>query len=150
MPPQNALNYPLVGCRVFHNTAQSILTGNAASTLSFNSERWDTNGIHDNSTNNSRLTCRTAGDYLIGVNVTFASNNTGSRLVRIRLNAATVLAQIVQPAAPDLSTVLQLTAYYPLAVNDYVEAEVAQTSGVSLNINANPNYSPEFWMFSVS
>jgi hypothetical protein len=38
---------------------------------------------------------------------------------------------------------------YSLAVNDYVECVVWQTSGGGLNILANGNYSPEFSMVRV-
>src|SRR6266576_1935140 len=55
--------------RVFHNAAQSLTTG-VATALAFNSERFDQAGNvadtqHDTVTNNSRLTCRYAGVYLI-------------------------------------------------------------------------------------
>ena len=57
-----------IGARAHHSSNQSI-TNNTFTVLSLNSERWDTDSIHDNSTNNSRLTCNTAGKYIITAGV---------------------------------------------------------------------------------
>jgi hypothetical protein len=43
-----------------------------------------------------------------------------------------------------------VTALYDLAVNDYVELHVRQNSGISLNVAASSNYSPEFMMTRVA
>ncbi len=74
-----------ISCRAYHNAGQSI-PNSVPTALSLNSERWDTDGIHDNVTNNSRLTCKTAGYYSIMAAVDFTSNNTGNRVLYIRLN----------------------------------------------------------------
>src|SRR5262245_40483526 len=62
--------------RAYHSANQSINSG-TNTTLNFDSERFDSDTIHDNVTNNSRLTCKTAGKYLICCNVRWASNATG-------------------------------------------------------------------------
>lgn len=137
--------------RVFHNAAQSITTGTVTA-LAFNSERFDTVGgvasnMHDTVTNNSRLTCRYAGVYQITGMVAWAVNATGFRQAQIRLNGTTIIGSRDEIAASaSFGTEMQVTSLYQLAVNDFVELVVQQTSGGALNVNSSANYSPEFMM----
>lgn len=134
-------------CRVYNNANISI-PNNALTALTFNSERYDTGGLHSTSANTSRLTCLTAGKYRITGHVEFATNPTGYRHLKIRLNGTTDLAGMTLlplTAAPDI-TQISLSTEYALAVNDYVELAVAQTSGGALNVTAVSNSSPEFSM----
>ena len=134
-----------IWARVFHNAVQSI-PNNTPTALSFNSERADTDVIHDNVTNNTRLTCKTAGLYLIGPNVGFASNATGFRALAIQLNGSTFIAGQAVPAVNGSITRLATFTLYALAVNDYVEAIVVQTCGAALNTEQVANITPEFMM----
>lgn len=131
--------------RVFHNAAQSIATS-TTTTLAFNSERFDTDTIHDTVTNNSRLTCKTAGKYLIGGNVEWSGGTGANSQIQVFLNAATVIAYDVMAGGSAEHSRLAITTFYDLAVNDFVELRVFQASGGSININSTGNYSPEFWM----
>lgn len=132
--------------RVYHDASQSIADATAA-VLAFNTERYDTDTIHDTVTNNSRLTCKTAGKYRITANVQWAANGTGSRGVYIRLNGVTPIAyELIATASTTLKTIQEVTTVYDLAVNDYVEMVVYQNSGGALNAETAANYSPEFMM----
>ena len=42
-----------------------------------------------------------------------------------------------------------ISTFYDLAVNDYVEVQVHQTSGGALDIDKSNNYTPEFMMVKV-
>lgn len=134
--------------RVYHSANQSI-ANTTFTTLAFNSERYDNDGEHDNTTNNSRLTCKTAGKYRITANVQFASNATGYREVFFLVNGTTAIADIIQDANASFATTMSLSTTYELAVNDYVEVRVYQNSGGALNVSAVGNYSPEFMMEKV-
>ena len=79
------------GCRVYKSANQTVANGNN-DVLTFNSEVYDTDGFHDTSTNNSRITIPTGFDgyYLVLANAVSdadASNHTGANLM-IRKNAA--------------------------------------------------------------
>jgi hypothetical protein len=131
--------------RVYHNANQSI-SSVGVTALAFNSERFDNDTIHSTSTNNTRLTCKTAGKYLIGGSVEWASNATGFRQLLIRVNGSFYVdVGTVNPISGD-TTKQGVKTLYQLAVNDYVELLVFQTSGGSLNVNSVGAYSPEFWM----
>lgn len=139
--------------RVTHNAAQSITSG-VGTALAFNSERFDQAGnaadtMHDTVTNNSRLTCRYAGVYQITGNIIWAANNTGQRGCAIRLNGTTFLADSTNDTAGTGTTNINVTTLYALAVNDFVELVVTQSSGGALNVNTSGNISPEFMMVRV-
>lgn len=136
--------------KVYHNAAQSM-ANNAVANVAFNSERYDNDTIHDNVTNNSRLTCQTAGIYDIRAQVEFAHNVTGIRVLYITLNAITIVAELTLYAinAATVPTAMQVGCQYALSVGDYVIVQVFQNSGVALNIQASNNYSPDFSMIRV-
>ena len=111
-----------IGARAHHSSNQSI-TNNTFTVLSLNSERWDTDSIHDNSTNNSRLTCNTAGKYIITAGVYWGQDTSGERVLEIFFNGATVLTRASHPydvrhqhfdegkASPLFTTCLSMTTW---------------------------------------
>jgi len=134
--------------RVFNDANQSLADG-TGTTLTFNQERYDTDAMHDTTSNTSRITITSgagAGKYLIGGCFEFAANATGIRLVLINLNGTTTIANITQNAASSFGTVICLTTAYSFSVDDYVELQVFQNSGGNLDVTASPNHSPEFWV----
>ena len=68
----------LVGARVYNNADLTIPTASWTN-LTFNSEDFDTDTIHDTSTNTDRLICKTAGVYLAVFNARFDANAAGER-----------------------------------------------------------------------
>jgi len=133
------------GARVYNSPAQSIPNA-TATVLAFNGEKYDTDTIHDNVTNNSRLTCKTAGKYLIFLNAAFESNNVGYRWYEARVNGVTIIAFSIQNAVNGLGSTFPVVTTYGLSVNDYVEALVKQNSGGALDIIPVVEYSPIFGM----
>ena len=80
-----------IGARAYHDANQNSSHG-TWKTMELNSERWDTDGIHDNVTNNSRLTAQTAGKYIITGSIFFDDDPWNTRGIHILLNGATVIA----------------------------------------------------------
>lgn len=142
---------PLSGvyCRVFNTSAISIVTATNTA-LTFDSETYDTDGMHSTSANTGRLTCVHAGNYHIWGNVEFASNATGVREVFIRRNGADVLAVLLVPACNGAVTVLAVATDFLLSVGDYVELLVFQNSGGNLNVDAANFYTPYFGMTRIA
>jgi len=137
-----------IGARVYNSGAIAI-ANNTWTTLTFDSERYDTDTIHSTVTNTSRLTATTAGTYLIVLNVSIQDHvSGGTRAAQIMLGGATVLA--VDMHAPSTSaghpTSICVSTIYALSATNYVEAQVYQNSGGALNALASANYSPEFSM----
>lgn len=138
------LNYTQ-GARVY-NSANQTIANTAWTLLAFDSERYDTDAIHNPTTNNSRLTCKTAGKYIISGQATFYSNTIGLRYVDIFLNGAKILGRFCQAALNGDTSPVETTTVWELAVNDYVELRVYQNSGGNLAVISFASLSPEFMM----
>lgn len=102
---------------VYHSTDQTVSGGEY---LAFNSEVHDTNGLHDTSTNNSRLTCKTAGYHGIFGQVFFEQGTAGAYQVKIEHNRSTTLV-LVSTSSGDTGQPLPFYVEQNLAVDDYVE-----------------------------
>lgn len=143
-----AVNRQTPAARVYHSASQAIPDG-ANTALQFNSERYDTDSIHDNVTNNARLTCRTAGAYSIFGNASFADNATGRRFLEIVLNGTTSIARVCVTAVNGAGTVVNVSTQYYLNAGDYVTLVATQNCGGDLGVDASGNFSPEFGMSKV-
>jgi len=130
---------------VYHSVSQSI-TNATETTLAFDSERWDTDTMHDTVTNNSRITFKTAGLYLLNFSFEFPTHGTGYRYGLIRINGSgnPVAFESKDSASVASGVGFAIASLYKFAVNDYVEARVYQTSGGALNVTAAAPYSAEF------
>lgn len=134
--------------RVYHSVNQSI--ANATYTaLAFNSERFDTDAMHDPTTNNSRLTAKTAGKYLVLGHFAYSANSTGFRFAALRVNGGSYYAEITYSAQAGTQTEVLVVTLLDLALNDYVELIAYQSSGGSLNVETIGNTSPEFSLVRV-
>lgn len=145
---QAGIDLEAKSARVYHDVDQSIPDG-VNTALSFNSERWDTDDIHNTVTNNNRLTCNTAGKYLLIGQIVFAIDANGNRGIVIRLNGVTSLARIKQVGVARIPPALVVSTIYDLSVGDYVELLGFQTSGDVLDVSSTGNYSPEFMMHRI-
>ncbi len=130
-----------IGARVFNDATQSIPRA-TPTVLTFNQERYDTDGIHSVLVNTSRLTSQTAGKYAIDSTARWSGNPTNS-VARILLNGATGIAmeQIVGHVIS-----FEVSTIYELVVGDYVELQLEQFSPGALVIQVVGNESPEFMM----
>jgi len=136
------------GARVYHSIDQT-LSNNLGAQLAFDSEIYDTDNIHDNTTNNSRLTCKTAGKYIISASVVweaFVGAANAVVQITIRLNGTTNISSIKTPhsGAASVSIIQNVTTVFDLDVNDYIEVRAYQNSGGDLDVLAASNNSAEF------
>jgi hypothetical protein len=130
-----------------YNSADIACADNVVVTLTFDSERYDTDTIHSTVSNTSRLTATTAGKYDIKGSISYTAAASGVRLARILLNGATVIANETRASASAAdATAMTVATVYDLAAGDYVELQAYQNSGGSLNALHTANYSPEFMM----
>lgn len=133
------------GARVYHDIDQSI-PNNALTIVAFNSERYDTDSIHDNVTNNSRLTCKTAGKYLITTAIELEYDGAGQRMALLGVNGITWIARANAYAVAFEVYRQTVTTIYHLNIDDFAELSIYQGSGGALLLKSSPNYSPEFMM----
>jgi hypothetical protein len=142
-----------ISARVFNSadvTVSSLKPGEWTS-LTFNSERWDTANLHETATNSGRLKAPVVGKYYIFANITWESPiGSGVWGLRLQLNGKTVIAEQTLPntAAP-FRISMSVGTLYSLAAGDYVEVQVFQNSGNPLLIPSIAATSPEFGMAKV-
>jgi len=138
-PRPTALAYHAIDTAIGHNNFTPLV---------FNQERFDADSIHDTATNTGRLTCKTAGVYLVTANISWAANPTGARVVSIRKNGTLSVAADERVAVTEAfhSTSHCCSKLLRLAVNDYLEVIVHQMSGGNLNVSYSDGVSPEFGM----
>ena len=123
-----------ISCSVYSSSTQSI-PNSSHTAVNFNSEHFDTDSMHDTSTNNSRITVKTAGKYMVVANIVFAFNATGQRQVQIRVNGSTYRGKVFLDAnSATYGNRMNVSAILDLDVDDYVECVVWQNSGGSLNV----------------
>lgn len=133
------------GARAYHDASISI-PNTTWTVLPLNSERYDTDSIHNLVIANQRLTCKTPGKYDISATVFFDTNNVGDRRLEIIYNNITPIAGIGLKAITAGYTGCAFSTVYNLALNDYLHVRVYQSSGGALNVISASAYSPEFAM----
>jgi hypothetical protein len=133
------------GALVTRDAVQSI-SNETTTLISWNTETFDTDAYHDNSTNPSRFTAPATGYYAVGCNIDWASGGSaGNRIAWLIKNGATTgifgNTTVVSnnQVRYNLNTIVQLTA------GDYVEVNVYQSSGGSLNLSHSDN-ALAFWI----
>ena len=136
-----------VSCRVTNDANQSI-GDSSATKLSFNSEIFDTDSFHDNTTNNSRLTIPEDGKYLCGVSFTIAGAS-GHAEVGILLNNSNKIAMSSMANVSGANIGPAVTTMADLDADDYIEALVYQDSGGSVSVHSSADFTPIFWIVKI-
>lgn len=126
-----------IGCRVYKSASQNG-TGTGEVTVTFDSENFDTDTMHDNVTNNSRITFTTAGKYCVIGNVNHSAN--AAQILKIKLNGTTVISRNAQGNSA-VTEGISTQCIYNFSATDYVE--LINQSGSNGNINTDSHF--EAW-----
>lgn len=136
------------GCRVTRNAVQSIAHVTFVP-VSFNTEVFDNNAMHDNGVNPTRITINVPGIYQIGGNIEMQAAADYTRVIlSIVLNGGTRIAfNAAAGTAQNVAQRFALNTTYPLVAGDYLELEIHQTNAATAarNVLATTEYSPHFW-----
>lgn len=133
------------GARVYGSVNQSI-ANDTNTALSFDTERYDTDGYHESVTHPTRLTAPTTAKYLIGINVKMTGDAGGSeRDVYLMVNATDFIAYDVElPSAAN--QYFSIMTEWAMTAGDYVETYVYQDSGSPLDVEQSDKFSYEMWI----
>jgi hypothetical protein len=126
-------NGTIPAAKVRKTSAQSIPSA-TSTVLTFDAETFDYGALHDNLTNNSRLTAPITGLYQVNATVYWDTNSTGVRALQIfapGLETIADTAGIPTPARPAQS----VSGLVRLFAGAYVQAEVLQTSGSTRSVS---------------
>lgn len=109
----------------------SISAGNAA-TIQFNTEVFDTHGMHDVATNNTRLTAVVPGYYMITGKAAVAVTGLGYTSLTIAKNGASIgHSTATEGPATGGFTRADTSLVVPLNTGDYVELLIAISAGAN-------------------
>lgn len=131
-------------CRLRKSSAQSI--GTTRTALTFDTEDFDTDTMHDNVTNNTRITFTHAGKYMVGGIVCTDSNAVAG--ASIRLNAGNEIAFVAMGnAGTSVNGGSIVQTIYNFSANDYVE--LWGQFGSTVNAKAGVD-GCQFWAYKIA
>ncbi len=118
-----------ISCKVTKSTNQTI-SDDIDTIIDWDQETYDTDDMHDNVTNNSRITIKTAGKYTVMAQIAWTSNSVGMRDIQILKNGV-VLGNVRYLPSNNSRNII--SAVDEFVVDDFLELQVNQDSGVSLD-----------------
>jgi len=131
-----------VGCVLYKSADQSINNGTWTA-LTFNTEEYDTDSFHDNSTNTSRITIPSGknGKYLFVATVVYNdSSSTGVRSFGIYKNGNAFGQLYLSAGVSSFYTIGTGSRMLDAVATDYFEIHAYQNSGGALNIIGGQTY----------
>jgi hypothetical protein len=103
-------------------TANQTLNNAAETPISFTTEIYDTDTIHDNATNPTRFTIKTPGLYLLQGHVQWGANTTGDRTIQFKKNGTDYLDdEVLDPDDANGNLRASTISIVKLNAGDYVE-----------------------------
>jgi hypothetical protein len=101
---------------------------NSLTMVALGDEDFDTDSLHDPASNNSRLTAKVAGKYLVTAYANWSINSSGTRQLRLTRNSTTI-SMVQQPGFASGGVSQIATDLIALSAGHYVEMAVYQNSG---------------------
>lgn len=138
--------------RLRQTVAQS-LTNATYTAVTFTTEDYDSVGGHSTSVNTSRYTAQVAGAYGFAGGGAFAVNAAGTRSSRWALNGTAIAGTTSPGFDPTItSVVVARPLIVQLAVGDYIELQLRQSSGGALNtsVTSDDQTTMSVWYVSPS
>jgi hypothetical protein len=135
--------------KVYRTTNLSV-TSATPTTVGWDAEAFDTNSLHDNVTNNSRLTAAIAGKYCVYNEAQWDTSATANyRYANLYKNGS--VAGVFGVANPNagIGAVVTSSLIIALAASDYLEIVVAQDTGAALNLLGGTEANSSFGMFYI-
>lgn len=136
------------GAQVYRDSNFAFTSAAGGDLIDFNQEDFDTNTIHDNATNNSRLTAQVGGYYRVYFQGRINQDAGGgwSEIMFRKNNIVFSVGMRVNTNAADEYQYHE--AVIELNATDYVEARIRTTSG-SGTLEYFSSYPPRFGMYKI-
>ena len=123
----------LVGCSLKRSTNLTV-SNSTWTTVTYDQENYDTNTFHSTSTDTSRITIPSGkgGKYQILANITWNTSAVGERYLSLLKNGSEVFRTFLGVPTSLGQITSSLATIEALAVSDYIEIRILQTSGGNL------------------
>lgn len=134
-----------VAVRVYDSAGYTTSNG-VEYDLTFDSEYFDTRGMHSTASNTGRLTAVVTGYYLVTCQIRWGYDVDGKRQMSIKNQAGTVLLNDVRPplTPTNIRTDQSGSVLVQLDAGEYVTCHGTQTAGGNLDLEAASAYCPVF------
>lgn len=143
-PPKlhNATRHTFVGASIYKSASQTIGTASEVD-VTWDSEHYDTNSIHDNATNNARVTVPAGmgGKWRLSGTIIFSSNSSGRRYLALYKNGGLIRYPAQLPSAGAAPMNIPFSVDLLLAAGDYLVIKAYQDSGGDLDVVGGSNNS---------
>jgi hypothetical protein len=122
------------GCSVHNSTAQ-VTANNTNTTLTFDTESFDTDGFHSTSTNTGRITIPTGlgGKYLVNATARFGLSGVGLKNLKLYVNGSASVDLCEEVNNAFQYQLISKSVILNLSAGDYLELVAFQTSGGNLD-----------------
>jgi len=122
-------------CKAYKTGGAQSISDSTATVITFDAESFDVGTMHDNATNNTRLTIPSGGDglYVVTAGVAFTGNATGVRALTLKLTG-TAVSDTQDSSVAAATHIMQLSAISLAVAGDYFEVFAYQNSGGALNV----------------
>jgi hypothetical protein len=120
--------------RVIPTTDQNV-NNNSNTTVNWGFEDFDSADMHDNATNNSRITVPEDGIYQISSQVNWIAVASGGRSINIYINGNAFPSISQASDGPSLTS--NASGVLSLSAGDFVEVKVFQSSGSAADVSSS-------------
>lgn len=129
----NRFLYQQAVVRTAKSTNQSI-PHNSITAVTWDIDTFDTDGLHDVATNNTRLTAKVNGKYMVFANLSWSTSAATNRIVYLQKNGVTtdVSTFIYTGTSPNITS--NLATLIGLAAGDYLEVKTLQDTGAPIDV----------------
>lgn len=127
------------GARVYRSAALSLANG-GQTPIAFDAETFDTNTLHDTSTNPERVILNTVGKWLVTWQAAYSGNATGFRNADLYLNGSIHCSRSIPTWSGGTCMVGGSDIINAAAITDYVTLSPYQDSGGSLAFTVGSQY----------
>lgn len=138
-------------CRVKQTSGQVVYDASSA-VIAFNAEDFDTDAMHDNATNNSRVTIKTAGVYLIIASAAYTAGISDDASMSIFKNGAGGIGGYTSWGPANTGAGMTTSILIELAVNDYIQLLLYQNNSANTarTTDTTQTYLMALWQGQVS
>lgn len=152
-PPSCRIYHSVDNISIAHNTA-TILGTTGATTAIFNSERHDTDSMHNPAVNPGRITFNTAGLYVVSSHMALAAAGDYTAFDHaILLNGAAngiARADLGTATSSVIAYFSTISTIYKFAVADFIQVSLQQRNGASAARNLRPGLTQTGCEFSAT
>jgi len=134
-------------CRISQSGGQTINDA-TNTTITFSAEQFDTDGMHDLVTNNSRITINTAGVYLVVGSLNYTAGVSDDAALNILKNGSGGNGAFVSFGPANTSAGMTTTTVLNLVVTDFLQLQAYQnnSANTSRTTDTTATYLSAVWI----